>query len=356
MKKTIQELKPYVPEEPLADLKKRLNLKRVVRLSANENPYGTSPQVAKMLTSQSFETNRYPDGAASQLRQAVSEFYDVNPEQLVFGCGLDEIIGLLNRTFLTDGDEVIVSVPTFSEYMINAEIEQALPVSVPTLSDGHIDFAGLRAAITSKTKMIWICNPNNPTGTYEPLAAITKFVKSVPADVLVIIDEAYLEYVTDEKQPSALNLPGQLDNVVVLKTFSKVYGLANFRVGFGIFPVQLASYIQSVRPPYNLNTISQDAALVGLKDQQFVNETVAKTVLERDRWELFFKQNDIEFYHSQTNFIFFAVANAEQLNDYLLKNGFILRNGLRKNWLRLTIGEPEDNAQIQRLILKYQGQ
>lgn len=352
MKKSIKDLKPYVPEEPLDDLKKRLHLDRVVRLSANENPYGTSPKVAEMLQTKLFESNRYPDGGAVELRNAVSDFYDVKPEQLVFGVGLDEIIGLLNRTFLTDGDEVLVSVPTFSEYMINAEVEQAVPVSVPTLDNGHIDFAGMQAAITDKTKMIWICNPNNPTGTYETKADIMAFVKEVPSNVLVIIDEAYLEYVTDESEPSSLALPSQFDNVIVLKTFSKVYGLANFRVGFGIFPVQLASYMESVRPPYNLNTVSQDAALTGLKDQEFVRETVDKTVGERDKWEEFFKQNGIKFYHSQTNFIFFEIDDADDVANYLLNHGFIVRNGLRSGWLRLTIGEPEDNQRIQQLLLE----
>lgn len=352
MKKSISQLKPYVPEEPLDKLKKRLQLKRVVRLSANENPYGTSPRIATMLQTTAFESNRYPDGAAAQLRDAVSDFYDVNPAQLVFGCGLDEIISLLNRTFLTDGDEVLVNVPTFSEYMINAEIEEAVPVEVPTKDDGQIDFAALLAAITDKTKMIWLCNPNNPTGTYETKADIKRFVREVPADVLVIVDEAYLEYVTDEANPSVLDLPGQQDNVIVLKTFSKVYGLANFRVGFGIFPLRLASYIQSVRPPYNLNSISQTAALTGLRDQDFVTATVAKTVAEREKWEAFFRQNGIQFYHSQTNFLFFTVPEADRVSDFLLQNGFLIRNGLRQGWLRLTIGEPADNLRIQQLLLQ----
>lgn len=351
MKESISNLKPYVPEEPLEDLKKRLNLERIVRLSANENPYGTSPKVAEMLQTTAFAGNRYPDGAAAALRTAVSDFYDVNPDQLVFGCGLDEIISLLNRTFLTDGDEVIVNVPTFSEYMINAEIEEAVTVSVPTKDDGHIDFAALKQAITPKTKMIWICNPNNPTGTYETKAEIAKFVGEVSEDVLVIIDEAYLEYVTDEQDPSALDLPSRYDNVIVLKTFSKVYGLANFRVGFGIFPLKLASFIQSVRPPYNLNTISQDAALTGLRDQAFVQATVKKTVTERDKWETFFVEHQITFYHSQANFVFFALPNAAEVSDYLLRHGYIVRNGLRDGWIRLTIGEPADNEELRRLLL-----
>ena len=351
MKKSIQKLQPYVPETPLSELKKSLNLDRIVRLSANENPYGTSPKVAAELASSFLEANRYPDGAAADLREAVSEFYAVDPKQLVFGVGLDEIIGLLNRTFLSAGVEVIVSVPTFSEYLINAQIEEAVPVSISTLANGHIDFSQMLNAITSKTKMIWLCNPNNPTGTYESQKDIQAFISQVPKDVLVVIDEAYLEYVTDEAESSAIHLPAKLTNVVVLRTFSKVYGLANFRVGFGVFPDQLAQYMQAVRAPYNLSTVSQEAALTALKDQEFVANTLEKTIGERKKWESFLQKNGIKFYHSQTNFLFIKVPKALRTAEFLLKNGFLVRSGLKLNWLRITIGEPDDNARLQALLL-----
>lgn len=353
MKKEIKQLDAYVPEEPLADLQRRLNLDRVVRLSANENPYGTSEKVAEMLSKMNFSANQYPDGAATALRTAVSDFYQVPAEQLVFGCGLDEVISLINRTFLTAGDEVVVSVPTFSEYILNAKIEGAKVVEVRTDSKGQMSFAAMLAAITQQTKIIWICNPNNPTGTYESKQAIREFVQSVPDDVLVVIDEAYLEYVTDEQNPSAIDLITDFSNVVVLKTFSKAYGLANFRVGFGVFSKQLADYVQSVRLPYNLNSLSQAAARIALSDQAFIRQTVEKTIVERNKWFGFLDDREIQYDQSQTNFIFFTLSRATDLAEVLLQQGYIVRTGLLPNWIRLTIGEPTDNQNIQKIIDEF---
>ncbi|MGO2299420.1 histidinol-phosphate transaminase [Paucilactobacillus nenjiangensis] len=354
MKDNIKNLKAYVPEEPLDVLMERYGLDRVVRLSANENPFGTSPKVRDTITNSFLESNRYPDGSAEKLRETVSNFYQVAQEQLVFGVGLDEIISLINRTFLTDGDEVLLNAPTFSEYALNAEIEEAVPVYVPVKSDGHIDFDALKQAINDKTKLIWICNPNNPTGTYEDLAAITEFVKTVPEDVLVVIDEAYLEFVTDETDNSAMHLVNDYENLVVLRTFSKVYGLANFRVGFGVFSPKLANYMQTVRLPYNLNSMSQQVAVTALQDQDFVKKTVQKTKEERELWEDWLRENKIIFYHSQANFVFIQLDNANKVAEYLKTKGFLVRNGLQPGWLRITIGNTEDNLQIRDLILEAQ--
>lgn len=351
MKKTIQQLKPYQPEEPLAQMQQRLKLPRLVRLSANENPYGTSKKVTDLFSSGSFVSeNRYPDGQAQDLRAAVSKKLAVQPDQLVFGCGLDEIIALINRTFLTDGDEVLINSPTFSEYQINAQIEGAIPVAVPVLQTGKIDFNKLVSSVNSKTKLIWLCNPNNPTGTYETVAAIEQLMQQVPADVIVVVDEAYIEYVTKVANPSALRLLDRFENLVVLRTFSKAYGLANLRVGFGVFSIRLAQYMQTVRLPYNLNSVSQTAAIVALQDQDFIQQTIAKTVQERELWETFLQDNHIFYYPSQTNFIFIKVTNAAAISADLLAHGFLVRDGLADNWLRITIGEPGDNRQVRQLL------
>lgn len=354
MKESIQKLTPYVPEKPLATLKSELGLDRLVRLSANENPYGTSPKVAAAVKNWDFnQSNRYPDGDATALRQAIATQQQVDPAQLVFSVGLDEMIVMVSRTFLAPGDQVLVSAPTFSEYGLHAAIEGARLVSVPTLANDHVDFQALAQRLTSAVKMVWLCNPNNPTGTVETLADLEAFVQQVPAETMVLIDEAYLDFVPNAGAVSAMQLPRRYPNVVVMRTFSKAYGLANFRVGYAVFSKQYAPTMQSVRLPYNLNSLTQVAALAAVQDQDFVQQTVAKNAAERDNWQQFFQAQGIQADESAANFIFFHYSQADQLADYLLHHGYSLRTGLRPDWLRLTIGTAADGSQLRALIKAY---
>ena len=232
LKKTVADLHPYVPEEPLQDLQAKLGIDKLVRLSANENPFGTSTRVKKALaTATSLPLNEYPDGNANALREAVAQYLQVDPEQLLFGCGLDEIIELITRTFLEPGDEVVEPWPTFSEYKLHDQIEAAKTVDVPVKEDGSVDADGLVAAITDKTKLLWLCNPNNPTGTLMQPAEMQALLSRIPQHVLVLIDEAYIEFVDGVDNPSAVQFLDQFPNIVVMRTFSKIYGLAGMRVG-----------------------------------------------------------------------------------------------------------------------------
>jgi len=210
MKASVRQLKPYIPEKPLATLQAELGLSKLVRLSANENPYGTSPAVEKAVKQWDFSgSNRYPDAEAADLRQAVAQRYQLDPDSLVFSVGLDEMIVMLTRTWLAPGDQVMVSTPTFSEYGLHAEIEGAELVSVPTLANDHVDFAAMAAALSPAVKMVWLCNPNNPPGTVESLADIEAFVQQVPAETAVLIDEAYIDFAPDAEQVTALALPAK---------------------------------------------------------------------------------------------------------------------------------------------------
>ncbi|KRL03962.1 histidinol-phosphate transaminase [Liquorilactobacillus oeni] len=353
MKEQIKAIENYIPEEPLAQVKKRLGLKKLIRLSANENPFGTSSKVKEAILNWNFaESNRYPDGDASQLRQVIAAKLKVPSNHLVFGVGLDEIIMLLSHVFLENGDEIILTKPTFSEYALHAQIEGAKVVEVPcnAKSGGH-DFAGMLTKITSKTKLIWLCNPNNPTGVYERPSVIENFIAHVPKDILVIIDEAYIHYVTDVDSPSFLPLLSKYPNTILMRTFSKVYGLANYRVGYAVMSAKLAAYMQSVRLPYNLSALSQIAALAALKDQKFVKKSVNKTQKERKAWETFFESQGIKYFHSQANFIFFKYPGANKLADFLLKNGYQIRRGFSDEWLRLTIGTTADGGKLRTLFL-----
>lgn len=355
MKKVIKELKPYVPEKTLDEMKSELGLSKLVRLSANENPYGTSKTVKDAVVNWAYsQSNRYPDSDATELRQLICQKFDLDPKQIVFGVGLDEVIVMLSRVFLEPGDVELISSPTFSEYALHAEIEEAKVEKVPVLANGGIDFSGMLQAITPKTKLVWICNPNNPTATFETVDDIENFVKQVPKETLVLIDEAYIDFVT-EKNPSAMDLTKKYSNIVVMRTFSKAYGLANFRVGYAVFSKEVAEQVQKTRLPYNVNSVAQVAATAAFKDQAFVADVVEKNAVEREKLQKFFDKVGFKYYQSQANFIFFQYEDASGLAQYLLENGYLIRTGLLPNWLRITLGTSEDNQTIIKLIEKYLG-
>ena len=353
LKKTIAQLDPYVPETPLADLEAQTGVTKITRLSANENPFGTSPAVQAAIQGFDFSSTRlYPDGDANALRQAVAEQLGVDPQQLLFGCGLDEVIELTARTFLEPGDEVVEPWPTFSEYKLHCQIEGAQVIDVPLAADGSFDAAGLAAAVTPRTKLMWLCNPNNPTGTYTPLAEMRQLLRQIPESVLVLIDEAYMEFVTQEKG-SAVQLLREFSNIVVMRTFSKIYGLAAMRVGYAVIPKNLISAMQAVRLPYNLNSVSQVAALAALNDTAFVAQMRQRVATARSQFAGFLDAQQMTYCRSQANFIFFAAPRAADLHQYLLMHGYLLRKGLRPGWLRLTLGSEADNAAIQDLIKAF---
>lgn len=353
MRENLKNLCAYVPEATLDEVKKKYDLKKVYRLSANENPYGTSKKVEEAVKNWNFsESNRYPDGYAQKLRTSIAKHIGCKESQLILGVGLDEIIAILSRTFLDQGDEVIVSDPTFSEYELNALIEGAVVKHAKCSEEtGKTDFEAMLSEMTDKTKMIWICNPNNPTGALNPVEEIDAFLAKVPKDVIVLIDEAYIEF-ADGNQ-TAVGLLSKYDNAAVMRTFSKIYGLANYRVGYIVMSSEPGNVLQTVRCPYNLNSLSQTAALAALSDQEFVEKCARKNALEREKLEKFFEENDIFYFKSQANFVFFKFEDAEKLAEYLLKHGYQVRRGLRKDWLRVTIGKKKENAELMRLILQY---
>ena len=340
MKKIIGQLKPYVPEEPAESVKARLGVERLVRLSANENPYGTSPKVRDAVLDYvtNNDANLYPDGNASSLRSILADYWKVADNQLVIGVGLDEVISMVNKTFINAGDSIVISVPAFSEYGLNGLVEGAVIREVPCIeATGQYDFKAMRQAVDDTTRLVWICNPNNPTGTYE--------------SVEVIIDEAYIDFVTFVEVPTARALLDEFPNVCIMRTFSKAYGLANYRVGYMMSSAELANYIQTIRLPYNLNTLSQVAAEAAFGDREFLRSTVEKNAAERALWEQMLDEVGGTYYKSGANFIFMSVPNADGLADAWLAKGYQVRRGQRDNWLRVTLPIASDGA-IMRSILK----
>lgn len=351
-KGTLASLSPYVPGKPIADVQAEYGLEKVVKLASNENPFGSSKQVQTALAEALTSLEYYPDGGAKALKKAIANFHQISEEKIVVGSGLDDVIQIISRATLSVGDEIIVADPTFSQYELHATVEGATVIKVPVDSKtGQMDLAGMLAAMTLKTKIIWLCNPNNPTGTYLPQAVIQSFLAQVPSDILVISDEAYQEYVTIEEVSTSLPLLADYPNLIVLRTFSKAYGLAALRIGYAILSEQFKRPFEIVRLPFNTSTLAQVAAITALADQAFIKKTVSTNASERKKWEVFLTQAEVDYYLSQANFVFFDTKqDSKKLAEQLMQSGYIVRAGLRDQWLRVTIGYPEDNQKLRDVL------
>lgn len=338
----------YQPGKPVEDVKRELGLSEVIKLASNENPYGTSNAVKAAIHQELEQLSIYPDGAAVGLTQALSEYLGVNPNQIIFGCGSDEIIALINRAFILPGDETVMADQTFSVYKSNADIEGAKSIEVP-LKDGVHDLEAMLAEIGERTKIVWVCNPNNPTGTIVGESELARFLDRVPKHVLVVLDEAYAEYVTDASYPDGISLLAKYNNVVVLRTFSKIYGLASLRIGYGVGAPEVIKLINQVREPFNTSRFGQAAALAALADQDFVKECQTKNA-EGIRY--LYGQLDrlgLEYFPAHGNFVFINTKQSgAELFEKLMKLGIIIRAGFGKypSYIRVTVGTKEQNEKF----------
>lgn len=351
-KETLEGLRPYIPGRPIDDVKKEYGLTRVVKLASNENPYGFSPKVKELLVNEIESLEYYPDGGAVDLKEKLAEFHQISTDQLIVGAGLDEVIQIVSRAMLVSGDEIIVPDPTFPQYGHHATIEGADVVKVPVHpATGEMDLEKMLESITFDTKIIWLCNPNNPTGTYVSQYKIKDFMEKVPDHILVISDEAYQEYVTEEEIGTSFILLNEYDNLMIMRTFSKVYGLAGLRIGYGIMSVALGKTLEVARLPFNTSTLAQKAAIVALEDQEFISRATKKNTAELEAWEKFLEELAIPYYVSQTNFIFVNVGEkSDEITQGLLESGFIIRGGLKPGWVRITMGQKEDNEALRNVL------
>jgi histidinol-phosphate aminotransferase len=345
-KENILKVNPYVPGKPIEEVKRELGLKRVVKLASNENPYGPSPRVLGAIAKAAKQINRYPDGACFYLRQALAKRLKVKEDQLIFGNGSDEVIVLAVRALVEPGDEVVIAKPSFLIYEIASFIEGAVIKSVP-LKNFHYDLDGMKAAVTPKTKIIFIGNPDNPAGTYIPKDELEKFLGGIRRDVLIFLDEAYFEYVQAKDYPNGIDFLKAHKNVVVTRTFSKMYGLAGLRVGYGIGDAGIIDILNRLREPFNVNAIAQAAAVACLQDQAYYRN-IARSV-ERERQFLYsaLRKLGLHYEESYTNFILVKVdQDSSAVAKGLLGQGVIVRDmnvwGL-KNYIRVTIGSSEEN-------------
>ena len=338
----IAALSPYVPGKPVEELQRELGLTRVIKLASNENPLGPSPKAMAVINEGVATLHRYPDGGAFRLRQAIADRWKVSSEQVILGNGSDEILGLLARTFLSPGDEAVMADQTFVIYKMEVMAAHGKAVLVPLVQWRH-DVMGMAAAITERTRLLFLCNPNNPTGTMVSADEVTRLLARVPEHVVIVFDEAYFEYVRSSEFPDSMAYVKRGRNAIVLRTFSKIYGLAGLRIGYGVTTPEIANLLNRVRPPFNANSLAQRAALAALDDDEHVANSRAVNQTGMDQVVNGLRTLGLAPIASETNFVYFDVGrDGRRVFDALLRQGVIVRH-IEGRMIRVTIGQAEEN-------------
>ncbi|MBI4549825.1 MAG: histidinol-phosphate transaminase [Candidatus Omnitrophica bacterium] len=355
-KSYIQGITPYEPGKPIEEVQRELGLKRVIKLASNENPLGPSKKVRAAIAKFSRNIHLYPDGGVYRLKMKLSERLQVAPDQLIFGNGSNEIIELLVKGFVEEGDKVLSSEKSFLVYPL---VTRTLGgnFSGSPMKDYRYNLEALASLVDDRTRLIFIANPNNPTGTYVSRNELDDFLDRIPERVIVCLDEAYIDFVDAPDFPDGLfYVKLERKNVIVLRTFSKSHGLAGLRVGFGAGPRELIAYLHKIRQPFNVNSLAQQAALAALDDAEYSART-RRVVLEGRRFLAEkFAQLRLNFVSSQGNFILVdAERDAEQVFRFLLKKGIIIRSmkpyGLPTH-IRVSIGLAAENRAFVRELGK----
>lgn len=358
MKEQLKHIEPYKPGKRIEEVQQELGLAKVEKLASNENPFGSSPKALDAVRQVLESSAYYPDGYATELRSAVSRHLNVREDRMIFGNGSDELISLVSRCTLQPGANVVAAWPTFSNYKRNALIDGAEVREIP-LKNGEHDLEAMLEAVDERTEIVWLCNPNNPTGTYISENDFIGFLDRLPNTVLVVCDEAYKEYVVADDYPDTIKYIDQFPNLLVTRTFSKAYGLAGFRVGYGVGHEDLIRSLEPAREPFNVSRAAQAAACAAIGDQAFIEATVANTRKGLKQYYDFCEAAGLTYYPSQTNFILidFGVSG-DIVFDYLLKRGFIVRSGTglgAPTAVRITIGTEEQNTGVIQCLKDFLG-
>ncbi len=349
----LQTIKPYVPGKPLEELERELGIKNAAKIASNENPLGPSPRCLEAVEKSFSQWGRYPDGGAHELTKKLAVYLGVKPESIVLGNGSNEILVLLGEMILNPGDEIIYASPSFVVYQLVGQINQAKAQVVPLKNHTH-DLQAFAKVLTPRTRMVFICNPNNPTGTILSMAEVEAFLKVCPPEVLVVLDEAYYEYVEDAAYFESLSLRDRYPNLAVLRTFSKAFGLAGLRMGYGVVHPELAALFQKTRQPFNVNQLAQTAALAALEDLPYMRKAVDLNRRTRHRLMEGLRGMGLQPVQSQANFIYFEINEAESLYDRLLREGIIVRP-MGEKALRVTTGTEEETDRFLKVFQKMTG-
>ena len=348
-KPAVRDIVPYEPGKPVEEVQRELGLERVVKLASNEGPFGPFPAALEALGRGLAELNRYPDGGSYRLRTALAERHDVRFEEVALGAGADGVIDCLAQVALDRGDEIVVGWPSFPSPVIDALKLGAVARQIP-LRDGRYDLDAMLDAVGSRTKLVYVCHPNNPTSTSNTRAELDDFFGRVPDHVLTVLDQAYFEYVDDPGYPDGVETYlKQGARVIVLRTFSKIYGLAGLRVGYGLAPAEVATAIGKVRRAFDVNQQAQDAALASIDDAQEIERRRRANADQRPRLEQALREHGLEPAEPALgNFVFAEVGeDSRPLFELLLREGVIVRptHGFgAPGAIRVTVGTAEENA------------
>jgi len=346
----VRAIAPYVGGKPIEEVARELNLDpaSIIKLASNENPRGPSPKVLAAIAAAAGGLTRYPDGNAFAVKAALSERLRVRPEQIVLGNGSNDVLELATQAFLRAGDHAVYSQYAFIVYMLATQARGALGIEVAAKDHAH-DLDAMRAAVTPRTRIVFIANPNNPTGTWITGGAVESFIASMPRDVIVVLDEAYNEFLEPSEQSASIGWVGRFPNLVVSRTFSKAYGLAALRVGYGVMDPAVADLLNRVRQPFNVNALAQAAALAALDDTDYVAESRRLNREGMRQLESGLDALSVRYERSHGNFILIEVGDAAAVNVALLRQGVIVRpvaNYDLPQWLRVTVGLPAENARF----------
>ena len=346
----VRAIAPYQPGKPISELAREMGLKEasIVKLASNENPLGASPKALAAMRAALDEVSRYPDGNGFELRMALAKMYGVAAERIVLGNGSNDVLEMAAHAFLAPGASAIYSQHAFAVYPLATQATGATGVEVPARDFGH-DLDAMARAVRGDTRIVFVANPNNPTGTWLAPDALHSFLRRLPADVLLVLDEAYYEYLDPGLRGDSLKWLEQFPNLVISRTFSKAYGLAGLRVGFAFAHPQVADLMNRVRQPFNVSNIAQAAAVAALADQDFVQESRALNGQGMQALTTGFRRLGLSWIQSYANFISFKVPTAAEVFQRLLSQGVIVRPiagyGM-PDYLRVTIGTAAENARF----------
>ncbi len=342
-------LTPYVPGKPISELERELGIRDSVKLASNENPLGPGPKARAAIAAMLGEIGRYPDGAGFELRRALADHHGVSPMSITLGNGSNDVLDLIARTFLQPGAESVFSEYAFAVYPISIQAVGATARVAPARDYGH-DLDAMSALINDRTRVVWIANPNNPTGTWLSANALKSFIGSLPKTCVVVVDEAYTEYVAEPDFPDTTNWIETFPNLIVTRTFAKAHGLAALRVGYGISDPRVADLLNRVRQPFNVNALAQAAAAAAIGDREHVRASVELNRAGMRQLTDAFARLGIEYIPSVGNFVTIDLKRpAGPINDALLRRGVIVRplaNYGLPNHLRISIGLEQENARF----------
>lgn len=344
----VRAISPYLPGKPITELAREMGIpvEQIVKLASNENPLGMSPKARAALERAVSTLERYPDDF--DLKAALARHTGLGMERIVLGNGSNDVLDLIARVFLAPGRSAVFAQHAFAVYPLATLSAGAEPVAVPAKDYGH-DLDAMRAAIRPDTRIVWIANPNNPTGTFLPYAQLKAFVAAVPADVVVVLDEAYNEYLPPAERVDTVAWLAEFPNLVITRTFSKIYGLAGLRIGYALAAAAVADLMNRVRQPFNCNNLALAAAVAALDDHEFVARSYELNRAGLEQIVAGLKRLGLSHIPAHGNFVTFKVADAAGVNQRLLKQGVIVRPiagyGL-PDWLRVTIGTEPENARF----------